>query len=275
MLENSRYDKGLTIFNFVRFSQFRGARIKEFLQPPLSRQHSKEHGRVIKRGKWSPGGATRLFEAVSSKGNLAMTSAEPGYQPLGPQRLAEEGRGGRGEGGRKGEKEGLYYTAITPRTLSHTQQQAATTAAATAKEESVHLWPPADLRAVGSYLQEIYSCRYANRSGRRCTGSCGGAAVAPGMPWCPPRNRHWHPRPEKANGSAADRVEHRATSGGSRPRYKILPRVTRCSPPEETLGVLSPPPFLLPSLVLSVVARMSWPAGVATVEQCRETLPGV
>lgn len=43
----------------------------------LQRQHSKEHSRVIKRGKWSPGGEARLFEAVSSKGNLAMTSAEP------------------------------------------------------------------------------------------------------------------------------------------------------------------------------------------------------
>lgn len=41
------------------------------------RQHSKEHSRVIKRGKWSPGGEARLFEAVSSKGNLVMTSAEP------------------------------------------------------------------------------------------------------------------------------------------------------------------------------------------------------
>ena len=43
----------------------------------LQRQHSKEHSRVIKRGKWSPGGEVRLFQAVSSKGNLAMTSAEP------------------------------------------------------------------------------------------------------------------------------------------------------------------------------------------------------
>ena len=32
---------------------------------------------MIKRGKWSPGGEARLFEAVSSKGNLVMTSAEP------------------------------------------------------------------------------------------------------------------------------------------------------------------------------------------------------
>lgn len=47
--------------------------------PWLRRQHSKEHSRVIKRGKWSPGGEPRLFEAVSSKGNLAMTSGEPGH----------------------------------------------------------------------------------------------------------------------------------------------------------------------------------------------------
>lgn len=35
-----------------------------------------------------------------------------------------------------------------------------------------------------------------------------------------------------------NRGKHRVSSGGPRLRYKIPPRVTRCSPPEETRGVL-------------------------------------
>ena len=131
----------------------------------LQRQHSKEHSRVIKRGKWSPGGEVRLFQAVSSKGNLAMTSAEPWLRstrrPRRRERTTEKGQRREGDAGtilyshNRGSLS-LSLSLSHTHTHTHTQRETRTQTrtgyntqlSSRGESAPIHLWPPADLRAV-------------------------------------------------------------------------------------------------------------------------------
>lgn len=62
----------------------------------------------------------------------------------------------------------------------------------------------------------------------------------PQHPRCVAARLRRNPRCSQRIAAIVNRGKHRVTSGGPRLRYKILPRVTRCSPPEETRGFSRP-----------------------------------
>lgn len=113
----------------------------------LQRQHSKEHSRVIKRGKWSPGGEARLFEAVSSKGNLAMTSAEPRLHSAAGGASDRERPGGEGNRGTILYSHNRLSLSLSALGYVYTRVYTCNTPRQS-RGERAHLWPPADLRAV-------------------------------------------------------------------------------------------------------------------------------
>lgn len=92
------------------------------------------------------------------------------------------------------------------------------------------------------YLQEIYSCRYATggegRKGREATEE-GMQGEVPNILGVSPLDFGGARRSQRI-AAIVHRGKHRATSGGPQLRYKILPRVTRCSPPEETRAFSRP-----------------------------------
>lgn len=94
------------------------------------------------------------------------------------------------------------------------------------------------------YLQEIYSFQICH--GRREAGGARGSRRGnagwspPQHPRCVPARLRRDPRRSQRIAAIVNRGRHRVTSGGPRLRYKILPRVTRCSPPEETRGFSRP-----------------------------------
>lgn len=92
--------------------------------------------------------------------------------------------------------------------------------------------PPVDLRAV--ICRKSTLCRYAEGGGwgegvtKRPKRECGVKS---------PVTSSVCPRSQRI-AAIVNRGKHRVTSGGPRLRYKILPRVTRCSPPRRNARVL-------------------------------------